>query len=108
MGLYRWIDLALTTRLHGAVFSAAARTPFLAISYLPKVRGFLRHIGMEEWSLELEDFQDEQLLFQKMVSLIARREDVVKRLIENLSCAEQRAQEHFDTMVKLMRHAEAA
>lgn len=108
LGIYRCIDLALTTRLHGAVFSAAARTPFLAISYLPKVRGFLRHIGMEEWSLGLEDFQDEERLYEKMANLIARREDVVERLSENVRCAEQRAQEHFDIMAKLIRHAEAA
>ena len=108
MGIYRWIDLALTTRLHGAVFSAAARTPFLAISYLPKVRGFLRHIDMEEWSLGLEDFQDEERLFQKVARLIARREEVVKRLSENVGIAEQRAQDHFDIMVKLMRYPEAA
>ena len=108
MGIYRWIDLALTTRLHGAVFSAAARTPFLAISYLPKVRGFLRHIDMEEWSLGLEDFQDEERILQKVARLIARREEVVKRLSENVGIAEQRAQDHFDIMVKLMRYPEAA
>jgi colanic acid/amylovoran biosynthesis protein len=108
MGIYAGIDAALTTRLHGAVFSAAARKPFLSVSYLPKVRGFLRHIGMEEWSLGVEDFQDEERLFEKMSALIARREEIAERLSENVGRAERRAQEHFDIMARLMPYPEAA
>jgi colanic acid/amylovoran biosynthesis protein len=108
MGVYHLLDLVLTTRLHGAVFSAAARKPFVAVSYLPKVKGFLRHLGMEEWSLALDDFQDEATAFRKIADLIARREEVIERLTETVSCAERQAQEHFDIIERLMRYPEAA
>ena len=106
MGIYRWIDLALTTRLHGAVFSAAAHTPFLAVAYLPKVQGFLRHVGMEEWSLALEDFQEEEHLVQKIAGLIARKQEVATRLRETVPRAQRQAQEHFDVMARLVRYPE--
>jgi colanic acid/amylovoran biosynthesis protein len=108
MGIYGRIDVALTTRLHGAVFSAAARKPFVSVSYLPKVRGFLRHVGMEDWSLALEDFQNEELLFRKMAALIGRREEIAGRMSESVGCAERRAQEHFDIIARLMPYPEAA
>jgi polysaccharide pyruvyl transferase WcaK-like protein len=107
-GAYRALDVALTTRLHGAVFSAAARKPFIAVSYLPKVKGFLRHVGMEEWSLTLEDFQDEDKVFRKIADLIARREEVVERLAQAVSRAEHEVQEHFDIIERLVRYPEAA
>ncbi len=107
-GLYRSLDLAVTTRLHGAVFSAAARKPFIAVSYLPKVKGFLRHVGMEEWSLTLKDFQDEDKVFRRITELMARREEVIERLIKTVSFAEHQVQEHFDIIERLVRYPEAA
>jgi colanic acid/amylovoran biosynthesis protein WcaK/AmsJ len=108
MGLYRWLDVALTTRLHGAVFSATARTPFLAIAYLPKVHGFLRQVGMEEWSLAMPHIQDEEALFKKAAELIVRRQAVTERLNETVGNAEQRAREHFDIMSGLLCYPRAA
>jgi polysaccharide pyruvyl transferase WcaK-like protein len=108
MGLYHWIDVALTTRLHGAVFSAAARTPFAAFSYLPKVQGFLREVGMSEWSIAMEDLEDHQLLFTRVADLIARRHEVTAALKANMNHVERRAQEHFNVIAHLMRRPEAA
>jgi polysaccharide pyruvyl transferase WcaK-like protein len=108
MGLYHCIDLALPTRLHGAVFSAAARTPFAAIAYLPKVRGFLREVGMEEWTIAIEMLGDEGSLFEKIANLMARRHEVSEFLKLNMEHVESRAQEHFDVIARLMRCPEAA
>jgi polysaccharide pyruvyl transferase WcaK-like protein len=108
MGLYRHIDLAVTTRLHGAVFSAAARKPFLSVAYLPKVRGFLRHVGMEEWRLATADLHDQAAVLQKIAELIGQRDEVVAHLTRSVEAAERRAQEHFDIMAGLLRCAEAA
>ncbi len=105
MGLYRRVDIALTTRLHGAVFSAAAGTPFLAISYLPKVQGFVRHVGMDEWSLSVDEFEDEETVFRKVTSLIARRKEIAAALREAVRHAQNRAQKHFEIMARLLGYA---
>ncbi len=54
--VYQQCDAAITVRLHGAVFAAAAGTPFVALNYWPKVEGFCEWVespckGMEpdEW-----------------------------------------------------------
>ena len=54
--LQRFFELAevtLAVRLHGAVFSAMAGVPVVALSYLPKVRGFLERVGLERGVHEL-------------------------------------------------------
>jgi polysaccharide pyruvyl transferase WcaK-like protein len=108
MGLYRRVDLALTTRLHGAVFSAAAETPFAALSYLPKVRGFLRHVGMDEWSIGMDELQDDRRLFERVGSLVRRRHEVAEILRVNAARAACAAQRHFDTIAELVDGREAA
>jgi len=40
LNVYAGVRAALTVRLHGAVLSTKARTPFLALEYLSKVKGF--------------------------------------------------------------------
>jgi polysaccharide pyruvyl transferase WcaK-like protein len=108
MGLYHCLDVALSTRLHGAVFSAAARTPFAALAYLPKVEGFLRQAGMQEWRIGMEMLDDEGGLFEKLASLIARRHEVSEFLRLNMGHIESRARKHFDVIAGSMRRPEAA
>lgn len=48
IGMYGLCDVALTVRLHAAVFAAIAGTPVVAIEYLPKVRGFMEFLGAED------------------------------------------------------------
>jgi polysaccharide pyruvyl transferase WcaK-like protein len=106
--LYRRLDVALTTRLHGAVFSAAAEIPFAAFSYLPKVGGFLRHVGMSDWTISMDEFQDARRLFDRVASLITRRHQVAAALRENVAVARARAHRHFDTIAELLAGREAA
>jgi polysaccharide pyruvyl transferase WcaK-like protein len=62
--LARFYGLAAATlavRLHGAVFSAMAGVPVVALSYLPKVRGFLERVGLERGVHELASVTPEAL-----------------------------------------------
>jgi polysaccharide pyruvyl transferase WcaK-like protein len=54
MRFYETAAATLAIRLHGAVFSAMAGTPVVALAYLPKVRGFLERIGAAEGCFELD------------------------------------------------------
>jgi len=42
------VELVLTSRLHGGIFSLMAETPFVCFSAAPKVRHFFAERGMEE------------------------------------------------------------
>jgi polysaccharide pyruvyl transferase WcaK-like protein len=47
--------LVLGTRLHSLVFASATRTPMVAISYGPKIDGFMETLGLEAHSHRLKE-----------------------------------------------------
>lgn len=49
-------------RLHSIIFSALVGTPFIGISYEPKVYGFAKLIGAEKYIIDLKDISYEKLL----------------------------------------------
>lgn len=49
--ILRACRLVIGTRLHALVFASVARTPMVAISYGPKVEGFMRTLGLETQTL---------------------------------------------------------
>ncbi len=61
MRFYETAAATLAVRLHGAVFSALAGTPVVALAYLPKVRGFLERVGAASNCFELDQATPERL-----------------------------------------------
>lgn len=61
MRFYETAEATLAIRLHGAVFSAMAGTPVVALAYLPKVRGFLERVGLAQSCFELDGLTPEVL-----------------------------------------------
>lgn len=61
MRFYETAEATLAIRLHGAVFSAMAGTPVVALAYLPKVRGFLERVGLAHACFELDGTTPEVL-----------------------------------------------
>jgi polysaccharide pyruvyl transferase WcaK-like protein len=62
IGLYGLCDLTLAIRLHAAVFSSIAGTPTIAINYLPKVEGFMKSIGLNDFCINVDDVKQDDLL----------------------------------------------
>lgn len=58
---YEACDLAVTIRLHAAVFAVMAGVPVLGIAYLPKVRGFFETLEKGGKCLELEEVTAERI-----------------------------------------------
>jgi len=52
--IYNLCNLTLAVRLHSAVFSVAARTPVVAISYLPKVSSFMEDCGLTRYVIDAD------------------------------------------------------
>ena len=81
-------DLVLGMRLHSIISAIKTKTPFIAISYSPKVRNFLetaghayRQAGLQKYMINHEslDFEKLKSLFEKVVK---DRMDIKKELEE--------------------------
>ena len=59
---YGHMDLFLGTRLHSNIFALAEGVPVVAISYQYKTQGILRMLGLEQWTLDIEEINTETLI----------------------------------------------
>ncbi len=69
--------LVIGMRLHSIIFSLLTKTPFLALSYDSKVKGFVKSVELSNF-VDLENLVDTDL--QVIVDQIIRDEDLVKNL----------------------------
>ncbi len=66
-GLLSKVDVHAGLRTHTLIFCAAVGTPPISINAYPKSAGFLRTVGMGDWTIDFEDLSVENL-----TSLLAR------------------------------------
>jgi len=57
MGIIGTMDMVIGVRLHSLIFAAATYVPLIAISYGPKVKGFMETIGQEKYTCDLENLE---------------------------------------------------
>lgn len=55
-------EVNITTRMHACILSTAAAIPTLSINYLFKLRGYMETLGLGEFSIDIEDFNCEDML----------------------------------------------
>ena len=60
--LYRHMDIMVASRLHSGIFSLSVGTPTLFIGYLTKTRGVIEDLDMGEWLIELDRFEEAELV----------------------------------------------
>jgi polysaccharide pyruvyl transferase WcaK-like protein len=60
--LLRDTEFVISMRLHSAILSAAQNKPSIALSYSPKVKEFMRSLGMEELVLDLNRINEKSVL----------------------------------------------
>jgi colanic acid/amylovoran biosynthesis protein len=90
--LYKQLDVMVASRLHSGIFALSVGTPTLFIGYLTKTRGVLEDLGMQEWLIELEKFEEAELI-NKLEKLwqnrIQVKEEINQRLPSWVEGAEQ-------------------
>lgn len=59
---YGQMDLFLGTRLHSNIFALAEGVPVVAIGYQYKTRGTLQMLGLEQWTLDIEQVSIDTLI----------------------------------------------
>lgn len=79
--LLRRADLTISMRLHGCVVSYAVGTPFLALAYHPKLRGFVETVGHNSALIpnNLPNHQSSRTYGYKFADLNLRRGMLVDR-----------------------------
>jgi len=58
---YGCMSLFLGTRLHSNLFALAEGVPVVAVGYQYKTRGVMRMLGLERWTIDIEDAHAEPL-----------------------------------------------
>jgi polysaccharide pyruvyl transferase WcaK-like protein len=61
-GILRCCDLVISVRFHAAVLASAMHTPLVAISYGPKIEGYMNHIGLGDYVMRFDDQDEEKFL----------------------------------------------
>ena len=79
MGIVCRLTLLIGARFHSLVFAAAATVPMFAISYDPKVSGFVKSIGQSQFLCELDSLTFED--FKEKVDLILANKKAVTNIL---------------------------
>jgi polysaccharide pyruvyl transferase WcaK-like protein len=91
------LDFIITCRFHGAVFAHLMNIPFIAISHHPKVRSLMVDLGLADFCLNIDDF-DEQVLGATFARLVRERTRVKMQLADKAVDYRQRLATQFDTL----------
>ena len=78
-------DLLIGMRLHSLIFSAIQTTPFIAISYDPKIDAFAQIANQPNIGHVEKDDWDGQQLFDKAVDMLRDRHSIEQALHEQVS-----------------------
>jgi polysaccharide pyruvyl transferase WcaK-like protein len=61
-GMLACSELNITTRMHACILSTGAAVPTISINYLFKVREHMRSLGLDEFAIDIEEFNAEWAL----------------------------------------------
>lgn len=81
--IYSQFDYTVGTRFHSVIFSISAGVPSIAITYGGnKGRGVMKDIGLEDYSMPIEDISGEKLV--KMFRMLVENKDEVGNKISEI------------------------
>jgi len=91
LSLLSRLSLVVGVRLHSIIFSSMANIPFVAFDYDPKVKYFVKDLGLSELLLEIDE--DISLKnFQKKIEYVRENNDKIKDiLLEKVNNLEEKA-----------------
>ena len=80
IGLLGHMEVVVSMRLHGLIFSSLSGVPLVGVGYDPKIASFLRYLG-EGTCIELPDVDRENLsqALEKAVESLPRRKELQER-----------------------------
>jgi polysaccharide pyruvyl transferase CsaB len=100
VGLLSRADLVVGMRLHALIFAAKARTPFVALSYDPKVKAFSDVLQQEALPYGA---LNEKIIFEKLVQTWQNRFTIQRDLDLRVSKLEARAEDNWKCLESLLK-----
>ncbi|MEI6633689.1 MAG: polysaccharide pyruvyl transferase family protein [Chlamydiota bacterium] len=92
--------LTIGMRLHSLILSAGSGVPVIGLEYMPKVRGFMKSIAQEEYSLPLETISRDALVDR--ITATFGSYDERRRLIRaRISALREKARESVEMLAAL-------
>lgn len=76
--IYRQMDCVIGMRSHAAVIPFGQNVPFISISSSNKNRAFMKDVGMEDFLIDLRDFDNitPELIAKRIEDLLLRRSEI--------------------------------
>lgn len=101
-GMLACSELNVTTRMHACILSTGAAVPTISINYLFKVREYMRSLGLEEFSVDIEEYHADWALntFRRMWPERERWREHIHRVIEQKKEDLLRALERVHDLVR--------
>lgn len=94
----REVDALVATRFHNVVCALMVATPLVVINYAPKNRALMRAVGLEEYSVDIDDV-DSEFLSSRMAELLANNEGVRDQIASRVGDYPRRITEQIDDLV---------
>jgi polysaccharide pyruvyl transferase WcaK-like protein len=101
-GMLACSELNITTRMHACILSTGAGVPTISVNYLFKVREYMRSLGLEEFSIDIEEFNSDWALdaFGRMWPERERWRDHISGKIGEKKKNIKKAMENLDDLVR--------
>ncbi|MCI6609530.1 MAG: polysaccharide pyruvyl transferase CsaB [Ezakiella sp.] len=99
MGIIKRADAIVSMRLHGLIYSVAVETKPFALSYDPKVSGFMKDIN-SDYILDVNDF-DSDILYQMLVDL-KKDDSYIEKIREGEQLRQKLAKENVREVLEIL------
>lgn len=60
-GIYKLFEMSIVTRMHAAILCSMSGTPIVSVNYLYKLEEFMKHLGLVDHSVGIEDLHFDEL-----------------------------------------------
>ena len=101
-GMLACSELNITTRMHACILSTGSGTPTISVNYLFKVREYMRSLGLEEFSIDIEEFNAAWAIgiFERMWPERAAWREKITAAVGEKKADLARAMERIDDLVR--------
>lgn len=104
LSLYSGAKLAICVRLHGNVYSAIQAVPSVAVSYNPKVAGFMDWLGRDDMVVPLPEFSA-QIVMDKVETAMANRSRISSEILSRVATGRDEVEQYADIACELITGA---
>jgi polysaccharide pyruvyl transferase CsaB len=94
-------DLVIGMRLHSVIIATSLGIPSIALSYMPKVRDYMKHINQERFCLEIEEVSYMNL-YRLVEEIVNNYENISAQLTLTKATMYSKLQKNVDLLSQLL------